>query len=31
MLAEKFYWRTMNRRVLPLGRPWVTGSRDPEA
>lgn len=30
MLAEKFYWRTMRRRVLPLGRPWLAGSRDPE-
>jgi succinate-acetate transporter protein len=31
MLAEKFYWRTMSRRVLPLGRPWVAGSGDREA
>jgi succinate-acetate transporter protein len=30
MLAEKFYWRTMGRRVLPLGKPWLAGSRDPE-
>lgn len=25
MLVEKFLWRTMHRRVLPLGRPWLRG------
>jgi uncharacterized protein len=30
MLIEKFYWRTMGRRVVPLGPPWVAGSADPE-
>ncbi len=30
MLLEKFYWRTMQRRVVPLGPPWLTaGTRDP--
>lgn len=24
MLLEKFYWRTMQRRVVPLGPPWVS-------
>ncbi|GAB3145352.1 hypothetical protein GCM10027058_01590 [Microbacterium neimengense] len=23
MLVEKFLWRTMHRRLLPLGRPWL--------
>ncbi|WP_243076825.1 acetate uptake transporter family protein [Microbacterium sp. SS28] len=31
MLVEKFYWRTMGRRVVPLGRPWVRGNPDPES
>lgn len=31
MLIEKFYWRTMGRRVLPLGRAWVAGAADPES
>lgn len=34
MLVEKFYWRTMGRRVVPLGPPWFTGpagASDPEA
>ncbi len=31
MLIEKFYWRTMGRRVVPLGRPWIAGSSDPES
>ena len=31
MLVEKFYWRTMGRRVLPLGPPWVSGNPDPES
>lgn len=34
MLVEKFYWRTMGRRVVPLGPPWIAdgaGSADPES
>lgn len=31
MLVEKFYWRTMGRHVVPLGRPWFTGNSDPES
>lgn len=31
LLVEKFYWRTMGRRVVPLGPPWFDGSDDPEA
>ncbi|BDV30196.1 acetate uptake transporter family protein [Microbacterium terricola] len=31
MLVEKFYWRTMGHRVVPLGRPWIAGSSDPES
>lgn len=31
LLAEKFCWRTMRRRLIPLGRPWIRGSADPEA
>lgn len=31
MLAEKFIRRTMGRTVLPLGRPWLRGSTDPES
>lgn len=29
LLIEKFYWRTMQRRVVPLGPPWVTGGPAP--
>ncbi len=31
MLAEKFYWLTLGRRVAPLGPPWLTGSTDRES
>ena len=31
MLVEKFYWRTMGRRVVPLGRPWIAGASDSES
>lgn len=31
MLVEKFYWRTLGRRVVPLGPPWIAGSRDRES
>ncbi len=31
MLIEKFYWRTMGRRVVPLGPAWIAGSRDVES
>jgi succinate-acetate transporter protein len=31
MLAEKFYWRTMGRRVVPLGPPWISGDPNPES
>lgn len=31
MLIEKFYWRTMGRRVVPLGPAWVAGSADAES
>lgn len=31
MLIEKFYWRTMGRHVIPLGRPWIAGSADIES
>jgi len=31
MLIEKFYWRTMGRRVVPLGRPWMAPAADPES
>ncbi|MFH8250922.1 acetate uptake transporter family protein [Microbacterium sp. B2969] len=31
MLVEKFYWRTMGRRVVPLGPPWITGDPNPES
>lgn len=31
MLIEKFYWRTMGRHVIPLGRPWIAGSSDIES
>lgn len=31
MLIEKFYWRTMRRRVLPLGPAWIAGSADVES
>lgn len=31
MLVEKFYWRTMRRRVVPLGPPWFAGAADPES
>ncbi|WP_431802565.1 acetate uptake transporter family protein [Microbacterium sp. bgisy203] len=30
MLIEKFYWRTLGRHVVPLGRPWIAGGDDPE-
>ncbi|QOC25969.1 hypothetical protein IC744_06320 [Microbacterium hominis] len=34
LLIEKFAWRTMGRRVVPLGRPWIAphdGHGDPES
>lgn len=31
MLVEKFFWRTMGRRVVPLGPPWFSGSADAES
>ena len=31
MLIEKFYWRTMGKRVVPLGPPWIPGNPDPES
>ncbi|HYP73221.1 MAG TPA: GPR1/FUN34/YaaH family transporter [Microbacterium sp.] len=31
MLVEKFYWRTMGRHIMPLGRPWIAGSSDIES
>jgi succinate-acetate transporter protein len=31
LLVEKFFWRTMGRRVVPLGRPWLAGSADRES
>ncbi|CAN7227279.1 acetate uptake transporter [Microbacterium sp. LjRoot45] len=31
LLIEKFYWRTMGRRVVPLGPPWLAGSTDRES
>lgn len=31
LLVEKFYWRTIHRHVLPLGRPWITGEADRES
>jgi len=31
MLIEKFYWRTMGRRVVPLGPAWISGSADVES
>ncbi|MBN9178356.1 MAG: hypothetical protein J0I43_13455 [Microbacterium sp.] len=34
MLIEKFFWRTMARRVVPLGPAWIRpadGSADPES
>ena len=31
MLTEKFYWRTMGRRIVPLGPPWFAPSLDPES
>lgn len=31
MLIEKFYWRTMGRRVVPLGPAWIAGSADVES
>ena len=30
MLIEKFFWRTMGRHVVPLGRPWIAGGADRE-
>lgn len=30
LLIEKFYWRTMGRHVIPLGRPWIAGGADRE-
>jgi succinate-acetate transporter protein len=31
MGVEKFYWRTMGRNVVPLGRPWIAGNPDRES
>lgn len=31
LLVEKFYFRTMNRHVVPLGRPWIDGNLDRES
>ena len=31
MLIEKFFWRTMGRRVIPLGAAWIAGSADSES
>lgn len=31
MLVEKFYWLTLGRRVVPLGRPWIQRSADVES
>ncbi len=31
MGVEKFYWRTLGRRVVPLGPPWVTARPDRES
>jgi succinate-acetate transporter protein len=31
LLVEKFFWRTMGRRVVPLGRAWIAGSADRES
>ena len=31
MLVEKFYWRTIGRRVVPLGPPWILGDPNPES
>lgn len=31
MLIEKFYWLTLGRRVVPLGRPWIAGNLDRES
>ena len=31
MLVEKFYWRTIGRRVIPLGPPWILGDPNPES
>lgn len=30
LLIEKFYWRTMGRRVVPLGPPWFAAKPNPE-
>ncbi|MBN9224543.1 MAG: hypothetical protein ABS63_09560 [Microbacterium sp. SCN 70-27] len=30
LLIEKFYWRTMGRHIIPLGRPWIAGGADRE-
>lgn len=31
MGVEKFYWRTLQRRLLPLGRPWIPARADVES
>ncbi len=31
MLVEKFYWLTIGRRVVPLGKPWLERGEDPES
>lgn len=31
LLAEKFAWRTMRRRIVPLGPPWIAGDPDRES
>lgn len=31
MLVEKFYWRTMGKRLLPLGPPWISGNPNPDS
>lgn len=31
MGIEKFYWLTLGRHVVPLGRPWIAGSADRES
>lgn len=31
MGIEKFYWRTLDRHLLPLGRAWIDADPDPES
>ncbi|MFD4959346.1 acetate uptake transporter family protein [Microbacterium sp. NPDC058389] len=31
MLVEKFYWRTIGRRIVPLGPPWLDADPNPES